>query len=94
MEDYDPDIIFEESDGSGNLIVKNTFNKSDLSGDWIRDTEPDYRVSENCRKLFVHDSLMQKEITESTLITIRSKDEAGLISDKIIGIDFRDGQWK
>ena len=93
MEDYDPDIIFEESDGNGNLIVKNTFNKSDLSGDWIVSTEPDYRVSENCRKLFVHDSLMQERITESRAVIIRSKDESGLIFDKIIGIDFRDGQW-
>ncbi len=93
MEDYDPDIILEESDGNGKLITKNRFNKTDLTGDWILDTEPDYRVSENCRKLAVHDSLMQERITESKAVIIRSKDESGLIFDKIIGIDFRDGQW-
>ena len=93
MEDYDPDIIFEESDGNGNLITKNRFNKTDLTGDWADSTEPDYRVSENCRKLAVHDSLMQERITESKAVIIRSKDESGLIFDKIIGIDFRDGQW-
>ena len=93
-EDYDPELIFEEYDGNGNLITKNRIRKEDLSGSWTDSTEPDYRVSENCRKLVVQDGGKRKEITETASIEIRSKDESGLIFEKQITIDFRDEHWQ